>query len=537
MHLLTVDPNLLSNLLDIRKLKKKDVGLPHVTEATEDQKKTGMCWENEDELYNGGTPFKITLRDKRGIMVTILADNYFGYCKKEVKTQIGLSANIYGLAEEEHAGGAVAFKSYSLGTHFYPDEAIVGSSHTFEEALELLGNSVTVHPTGYATDKKYNNIHILPEDIEVDLNDQAATWTKGGVKQSLRILPGHEYLHPSGYKIRLQKHPASTAYKLIGTAPEGTYCHKPSTVSGGGKSEISKSLNDAVIYGAIYTSDFETDMKMVKEIIERDYSNCFKPEYAKLQSRSPSRKILSMERSLGSVVKLLTPKNEYTNEHLDFIETIPYRISSIVFAIKRFYKPSWGKDWMSHFSVDIVNGAKGHELKLDGRKLAGSYLRVGHDHINGGWRTFKLRQDFISADKVQMEDDITASVVVPRERIKGLREDYSMFPSLKISQNCEWRLFQRPDDAIFPGFDKQTEDDLAGEQIFVSNFKPIYEEEMRDLSEQVDFFEIFTDPMKKHMHRCLKEGGVNICSAKPRIWHGEVTKNPRYLQVRPDVAR
>ena len=38
-------------------------------------------------------------------MVTILADNYFGYCKKEVKTQISFSANLYGLAEEEHAGG------------------------------------------------------------------------------------------------------------------------------------------------------------------------------------------------------------------------------------------------------------------------------------------------------------------------------------------------------------------------------------------------------------------------------------------------
>ena len=522
---------------DIRKLKKKDVGLPHINDATEEQKKTGMCWESEDELYNGGTPFKITLRDKRGIMVTILADNYFGYCKKEVKTQIGLSANIYGLAEEEHAGGAVAFKSYSLGTHFYPDEAYVGNTHTYEEALTLLGDSVTIHPTGYATDKKFNTIHILPEDLEVSLSKQAATWTYNGEKQSLRILPGHEYLHPSGYKIRLEKHPASTAYKLIGTAGEGTYCHKPSTVSGGGKSEISKSLNDAVIYGAIYISDFNTDMKMVRDIIERDYTNCFKPEYAKIQVRSPSRKILSMDRSLGSVVKLLTPKNEFTKEHLDFIGSIPYRICSIVFAIKRFYKPSWGDDWESHFSVDIVNGAKGHELKLDGRKLAGSYLRVGHDHVNGGWRTFKLRQDFISADKVQMEDDITASVVVPRERIKGLPGDYSMFPSLKISQNCEWRLFQRPDDAIFPGFDKQTEVDLGGDHVFVSNFKPVYEEEMKDLSERVDFFEIFTNPMKKHMMRCIKEGGVNICSAKPRIWHGQQTKNPRYLQVRPDVAK
>ncbi|KAL7549834.1 hypothetical protein ACHAWF_013090 [Thalassiosira exigua] len=526
----------------IRKLKKKDLGLPHIKDATEEQKTTGMCWESEDELYNNGTPFKITLRDKRGIMVTILADNYFGYCKKEVKTQIGLTANIFGAAEEEHAGGAIAFRSYSLGTNFYPEKDFVGTNHSYEEALALLGDTVSVHPSGYATDKKYKNIHILPADMEVDLNAQAATWTKDGVKQTLRVLPGHDYVHPSGYKIRLEKHPASTAYKLIGTAGEGTYCHKPSTVSGGGKSEISKSLNDAVIYGAIYIGDFEADMAIVRNILERDYSNCFKPQFVKAQARSPSRKILSTERSLGSVVKLLTPKNEYTNEHCEFIKNIPSYICSIVFAIKRFCKscwwyrlfnqpiltvlhrspdkPEWNGDWESHFSVDIVNGAPGHELKLDGRKLAGSYLRVGHDHINGGWRTYKLRQDFISADKVQMEDDISASVVVPRSQINGLPDDYSAFPSLKITQNCEWRLFQRPDDAIFPGFDQQTEEDLGGDHVFVSNFKPIHEEEMKDLTERVDFFEIFTDPMKNHMKRCIKEGGVNMCSAKPREYKG-----------------
>ena len=66
-----------------------------------------MCWDNEDEPYNGGSAFKITCRDQRGIMVTILADNYFGYCKKEVKTQISFAANLYGLCEEEHAGGAI----------------------------------------------------------------------------------------------------------------------------------------------------------------------------------------------------------------------------------------------------------------------------------------------------------------------------------------------------------------------------------------------------------------------------------------------
>jgi hypothetical protein len=57
------------------KLKKKDVGLPHVSKATELQKRDGMCWEKEDELYNNGGAFKICARDARGVMVTIIADN------------------------------------------------------------------------------------------------------------------------------------------------------------------------------------------------------------------------------------------------------------------------------------------------------------------------------------------------------------------------------------------------------------------------------------------------------------------------------
>ncbi len=38
-------------------------------------------------------------RDARGVVVTIIADNYFGYCKKETKTQLGMAANLYGQTE------------------------------------------------------------------------------------------------------------------------------------------------------------------------------------------------------------------------------------------------------------------------------------------------------------------------------------------------------------------------------------------------------------------------------------------------------
>ena len=82
-------------------------------------------------------------------MVTILADNYFGYCKKEVKTQIGYSANLFGLAEEEHAGGALAFATFSLGERFVPEQVrIVSANHRFAEVLALVGERVDVPPLG-----------------------------------------------------------------------------------------------------------------------------------------------------------------------------------------------------------------------------------------------------------------------------------------------------------------------------------------------------------------------------------------------------
>ena len=79
---------------------------------------------------------------------------------------------------------------------------------------------------------------------------------------------------------------------------------------------------------------------------------------------------------------------------------------------------------------------------------------------DGSWRIYKLRPDFNPADKVQVEDDITASVVLPRESLNNLDPEYSN-PSVKLVENCETLLFQRPDDAIHRGFDKEAEADIA----------------------------------------------------------------------------
>ena len=83
-----------------------------------------MCWSSEDEKYNGGVPFKLTCRDENGVIVTLIADNYFGYCKKEVKTQLSYASNLAGNYEEEHAGGALAFASFLLGDEFQAEDGI-----------------------------------------------------------------------------------------------------------------------------------------------------------------------------------------------------------------------------------------------------------------------------------------------------------------------------------------------------------------------------------------------------------------------------
>ena len=42
-----------------------------------------MCWRDKDELYNDGRAFKLACRDRRGVMVTIIADTYYGTARKK----------------------------------------------------------------------------------------------------------------------------------------------------------------------------------------------------------------------------------------------------------------------------------------------------------------------------------------------------------------------------------------------------------------------------------------------------------------------
>ncbi len=513
-------------------LKKKDLGLPRFEDATALQRRDGMCWKDAGEIYNGGSAFKLTCRDSRGVVVTIIADNYYGYCKKEVKTQISYATNLFGMCEEEHAGGAIAFPAYVLGQEFFAGRTVLTKQVVFEAAMQYLGDRVEIKPGRYAVDRTYPNIFYVPENADFLVSEGCVKWALEGGEQRLVLRPDEVYVLPWGTKIRLEKQPGGAAWRLIASRADGVLCHKPCTVSGGGKSEISKSLATIILKGTVYVRDYHSDFEAVEEILKKDFGKRYRNP---LPNAGVSRPLLSPERSLGSVIKLLTPSKDYSDEYNEWVRKLPQTIRQLIVTVKRYYRPYWGEDWRKYFTVDRINGHEGHELKYRDQKLVGNYLRMGYEP-NGSWRIYKLRPDFNAADKVQVEDDITASMVLPRESLKYLDPEYSHL-SVKLVENCEERLFQRPDDAIHRGFDKDAEADLSAPGNFLSNFEPLSVEQAKELVDHIVEFDQYTEPMKTLLGNFAAKGkGFVVSSAHPRMVDGSPSKNPRYLQRRPDLV-
>ncbi|NLE98785.1 MAG: hypothetical protein GX596_12495, partial [Propionibacterium sp.] len=330
----------------LTRLKKKDLGLPHYDDATARQRRDGQYWIDEDEFYNNGSAFKLCVRDERGVIVTVIADNYFGYCKKEVKAQISYATNLMGLVEEEHAGGALAFPRYNLGQTYAtkPD-----TPQQFADVVDRDPGKWDVQTGGYAVHREIEDVILVPAGAEFSLRDGSVTWGDGAGRVALRA--NNTYVTPDGYQIELLHLAADGAqWTLVGTSQHPTEAHKPATVSGGGKSEISKNITDAFVTGSAYVEDFTADLAQVAGIVERDFSNRF------VDDTVDHRPLLSDERSMGSVIKLLTPSSDFTDEYNGWLEAIPNHVKELVFVVKRFYRPEWGTDWASHFSVPKING-------------------------------------------------------------------------------------------------------------------------------------------------------------------------------------
>ncbi|MEN9632659.1 MAG: hypothetical protein RL077_1063 [Verrucomicrobiota bacterium] len=519
----------------LNRATKCDLGLPAWADATARQRRDSMCWQNPAELYNDGVAFKLSARDAQGTIVTLISDNYFGYCKKEVKSQISFAANLGGQCEEEHAGGAVVFPSYDLGEDFQLSKHLAIVDHTFAAALTQLGGRAEPQPSGCARDRLYPDIYYVPQDALFALRAQTITWTDAaGAPQVIKLTPGYTYLLPSGYKVEMVKPEDGRRWRLRGTTAEGVLCHKPCTVSGGGKSEISKSIADAIFTAPNFVSDLAADFDAIDAILHREYGQRFRDA---TRNKPRGRSLLSSDRSLGSVVKLLSRSPDYTDEYNTWLGQIPRYILDLVLLIKRVYKPEWGGHWRKHFTVDTINGRPGNELKFMGEKAMTHFLRVGFSP-DGGWRTFSLRKDFYPAVKIQSEDDITASIVVPRAHLAGLAaQAIAPASSLKFVHNCESALFQRPDEAIHRGYDRRTEHDFSRSGNFFSNYEPLNHQAAQKILDDAIGFDAFTDPIRALFHNFSSAARPEYLAspAHPRLVDGKPSKNPRYLQWRPDL--
>ena len=280
-------------------LKKKDLGLPHRSGASPRQIRDGMFWEKEDELYNDGSAFKIACRDASGVCVTLIADSYYGYCKKEVKTQISYAANLFGQCEEEHSGGALAFPSFDLGEDFALSHFGREVDHTWEETVRLQQDRMTLHPDGYGVDKKWPDLIYLPETVQISLRRQRISWPRAdGSTAILKMLAGNTYVLPSGYKVAMSQSVKGQRWRLVGTQAEGTFCHKPCTVSGGGQSEVSKSLSDAMLTEPVIVRNLAGDMAAAMLVMGHDCSDRFKNP---TELRLPSRPMLDPARTYTGI--------------------------------------------------------------------------------------------------------------------------------------------------------------------------------------------------------------------------------------------
>jgi hypothetical protein len=263
-------------------------------------------------------------------------------------------------------------------------------------------------------------------------------------------------------------------------------------------------------------------------LINYDYSNRWKTIYPDAR---PSRPFLSPQRTLGSAVKLLTPSDQYNDEYNRFLESIPVHVRTLALYIKRMYRSHQDKGtWKEHLNVEIVNGRKGNALRYKHNKITASYVRIGFDP-DGKWYLHKLRSDFIPSQKIQLEDDITASITLPANQLNNLNPEFTN-KSVKLVTNCESYFFQRPDEAIIRGYDKDAEADIVTPNTFLTNYEPLTKEDACELYEDAIHFDQYTQPVKDLIKKVIDSNKDDYFAAPShtRIVNGTPTNNPRYLQ-------
>ena len=211
-----------------------------------------------------------------GVIVTIIADNYYGYCKKEVKTQISFAANLLGNVEEEHSGGALAFASYSFGYEFEANK-YPGNERSLADVARDDPETVELRPEGYAIDRLFPDLVYIPGDARASIAQLQVWWTHQG--RECRIpLVAREDLHdplgvqaPAGKTFRRRELAADRYGRRGALLPQALHGQWR------GQERDLQEPRDYMIYGPIFVADVDKDFDLVQQIFDRDYADRWKP--------------------------------------------------------------------------------------------------------------------------------------------------------------------------------------------------------------------------------------------------------------------
>jgi len=111
-----------------------------------------------------------------------------------VKTRISFAANLFGAAEEEHAGGALAFQRFNHGEEFGVGSLTREPGYDFDDMTYHYGAMMNIQPEGYAIEKRFPDIIYVPQDQRMNLNSQKITLLKNGQTHAIRLRPGKIYI-------------------------------------------------------------------------------------------------------------------------------------------------------------------------------------------------------------------------------------------------------------------------------------------------------------------------------------------------------
>ena len=157
--------------------------------------------------------------------------------------------------------------------------AIIDEGQTFAGCLKMLGDSVDRSCRGIRDRQEVPDSSTCRRTCRSICQRSRCELDERRQDAIDQAAAGHDLHHPD----RLQD-PAGKASRRTVLAADrhaGRRDVLPQALHGigGGKSEISKSIADSMVYGPIYVADLETDLDQVEEIFERDYSDRFLPHF------------------------------------------------------------------------------------------------------------------------------------------------------------------------------------------------------------------------------------------------------------------